>query len=311
VSRSWTERAKAKLRLPRAASAGVAIGRDYVGFACLETKKGQHRMRVFEEKLETELFQGAPTPQAAKSLIRALGKAGSVLAERYLPLHVSLPDALVRCTVLELDQLPDSRTAQLELVGFRFVRQGLEGAQVHACQQFGRDGEKQLVLGLATDAGWHALVGEALERAGIAAWTVNGNACRQFNLFHDRLAGASGALIALAPDAWSLWLWDGQGRTRYGRGRWRTGGDDHDDIALEVERSILAYVQGDSARTVAKVYLVAGAESNLLADKLNVRLREPCVGLSLDDLEIAMPLQQNSNEYPKTAALSIAAALEQ
>jgi hypothetical protein len=299
-----------KLRLPAAASAGVAIGRDYVGFASLETKKGRRRIRVFEEKLETGLFQGAPTPQAEESLTRALGKARGVLAERYLPLHVSLPDALVRCAVLELDQLPDSRAAQLELVAFRFARQGLEGAQVHACQRLGPDGDKQLVLGLATDAGWHALVRQALERVGIAAWSINGNACRQFNAFHERLAAESGALVTLAPDAWSLWLWDAQGRTRHGRGRWRMGGDDHEEIALEVERSILAYVHGDAARTVAKVYVVAGAESKPLMDQLNVRLREACVGLSVEDLEIGLPPPQDSNEYPKSAALSIAAALE-
>src|SRR5258705_3955703 len=58
------------------------------------------------------------------------------------------------------------------------------------------------------------------------------------------------SLVALAPDAWSLWLWDSHGRPRYARARWRTAPEDHADIALEVERSILAYVHGRPDCTV-------------------------------------------------------------
>ena len=306
MSRLWTERTKPKLRLRPSATAGIAIGSDYVGFACVDTKKGRREVRLFEEKLGSRLFHGAPAPQAAEALAKALGRLAGSLAKRYLPVHVSLPDALVRWTVLELEQLPASRAAQLALVAFRFARQGLEGAQVHACQPLGPDGGKELVLGMAAHAGWHALVSEALERAGIVAWSINANACRQFNLFHERLAGESGALVALAPDAWGLWLWDAQGRVRHARGRWRTGNDDHDEIALEVERSILAYVHGDPARTVARVFAAAGAESAALARALDGRLREACVRLSIADLKFDIPADQD----PATAALSIAAALE-
>jgi hypothetical protein len=301
VSRSWTDLAR---RSP-AASAGLAIGRDYVGLAYVEAGKGGSRIRLAEERLDSQIFSGAPTPPAAEALAKALRKIAGSLAKRYLPVHVSLPDALLRWTVLELDQLPDKRAAQLELVAFRFARQGLGGERVHACQPLGRDRDKHLLLGMAGDAGWHRLVSEALERAGIVAWTVNGNACRQFNLFHDRLTGDSGSLVALAPDAWSLWLWDREGRTRHARGRWRTGAGDHDEIALDVERSILAYVHGDPARTVAKVFAVAGEESEAMERALNARLREPCTRLSVRDLK-EIPPQENA----VTASLSLAAALE-
>jgi hypothetical protein len=301
VSRSWTERA----RLSPAASAGLAIGRDYVGLAYIGAGKAGAEVRLSEEKLDSQIFSGAPTPQAADALTQALRKVAGSLTGRYLPIHVSLPDALLHWTVLELDHVPAKRSAQLELVAFRFARQGLSGKYVHACQPLGRSRDKHLLLGTAGDAGWHRLVSEALERAGIVAWTVNGNACRQFNLFHDRLTGASGSLVCLAPDAWSLWLWDSEGRTRYARGRWRSGAGDYDEIALDVERSILAYVHGDPARTVAGVFAAAGEESAALERALNARLREPCTRLSVGDLK-QIPSGQNA----VTALLSLAAALE-
>lgn len=301
MSPSWTDRA----RLSPAASAGLAIGRGYVGLACVEAGKGGGEVRVAEERLDFPVFNGAPTPPAAEALTKALRKVAGSLARRYLPIHVSLPDALLRWTVLELDQIPNKRAAQLELVAFRFARQGLAGDYVHACQPLGRDGGKHLLLGVAGDAGWHRLVSEALERAGLVAWTIDGNACRQFNLFHDRLTAASGSLVALAPDAWSLWLWDAEGRIRYARGRWRTGGDDHDEIALEAERAILAYVHGDAARTVARVFAVAGEESEAMERALNARLREPCTRLSVRDVKEIAP-----QPGAVTASLSIAAAFE-
>jgi len=301
VSRSWTERAG----LSPAATAGLAIGRDYVGLAYVERGKGNGQVRLAEEPLDAQLFDGAPTPRAAEALAKALRKAAGFLAKRYLPIHVSLPDALLRWTVLELDQLPQKRDAQLELVAFRFARQGLTGHYVHACQPLGRERGKHLLLGVAADAGWHRLVSEALEQAGLVAWTLDANACRQFNLFHDRLTAASGSLVALAPDAWSLWLWDEAGRTRYVRGRWRTGGGDHEEIALDVERAILAYVHGDPSRTVAKVFAAAGEESEALERALNARLREPCMRLTVRDLKAIAPGQGAA-----TAALSLAAALE-
>jgi hypothetical protein len=301
VSRSWTERAG----LSPAATAGLAIGRDYVGLAYVERGKGNGQVRLAEEKLDARLFDGAPTARAAEALAKALRKAAGFLAKRYLPIHVSLPDALLRWTVLELDELPQKRAAQLELVGFRFARQGLAGQYVHACQPLGRERGKHLLLGVAADAGWHRLVSEALEQAGLVAWTLDGNACRQFNLFHDRLTAASGSLVALAPDAWSLWLWDEAGRTRYVRGRWRTVGGDHEEIALDVERAILAYVHGDPSRTVAKVFAAAGEESEALERALNARLREPCMRLCVHDLKDIAPGQSAA-----TAALSLAAALE-
>jgi len=303
VLRSWIERAQR--RFAPAESAGFIVGRDYLGFAHLAAADGKRQVRALSEaKLDARLFSGAPSAHAAAALAEALQKFSAGVTRRYLPVHVSLPDAAVNWATFELDQMPKTRAAQLDLVRFRFGRQGVNGSRVFACQPLERDGDKHLLFGMASDEAWQSVVDQAFARAGIVIWSVSANVCRQFNCFHDRLAQASGSLVTLARDAWALWLWDSQGRPRYARSRWRAGPDDHADIALEVERSILAYVHGPKERTVSQVYTVAGDETAAMADALDARMRAPCVRLSLEDIGVK-PVQSAAS-----AVLSLAAALE-
>ncbi len=301
--RSWIERARR--RFAPATSAGFAIGRDYVGFAHLAAAAGAWRVQTLTEtRLDTPLFSGAPSPQAAAALTRALQTLAGSLARSYLPVHVSLPDAAVRWGTFELDQMPKTRAARLDLAQLRFGREGKNGSDVYACQPLERDGNKHLLFGMAAGAAWTRLVSEVLFQAGVVLWSLSANVCRQFNRFHDELTRSSGALVALAPDAWSLLLWDPQGRPRYARARWRTAPNDHAEIALEAERSILAYVHGHPERSIARVFAVAGLETGVMAEALDARLREPCARLS--DEESALRTTQGA----ASAAQSLAAALE-
>jgi hypothetical protein len=305
VSPSWIERLRRGLA--PSARAGLAVGRDYVGFAELAAADGGWRVTgLAETKLDAPLFSGAPAAEAADALRKGLGELAGRVKGRYLPVHVSVPDALVRWATFDLDELPRARAAQLDLVRFRFARQGINGAHVVACQALAHDGDKQVLFGMATDGAWQRLVNGVLADAGIEAWSLSANACRTFNRFHDRLTRSSGALVALAPDAWSLWLWDDGGRPRHGRGRWRTGAGDHADIALEVERSILAYVHGGRERSVARVFVAGGADAVPLAEALDARLRERCVRLPADEGAAA----GGSIDGVASAAVSLAAALE-
>lgn len=259
MSRSWT-------------SAGLALGRDRAALALVGRRPLQE-----EFPLDTRLFSGPPSPPARRALVDALGKVAKHVGRRYLPLHVSVPDALVRWALFELDEMPRSAAARLELARFRFARQGVNGAAACACQPLERDAGKHLLFAMAMDGAWRAAIAAALAEAGLHAWSLNANACRLFNRLHARRGGQSGALVAAAPDAWSLWLWDERGRPRHARGRWRAGGADHGEIALEAERAILAYADG--GRSVARVLVAAGAETPQLARALDERLREPCTAL--------------------------------
>jgi len=307
VLRSWIERARR--RFVPAASVGLVIGRDNVTLAQLTAADGGWRVEALTEtKLDTRLFSGTPTPQAAAALTKALQSLNGQLSDRYLPVHVSVPDAAMRLTTFELDELPKTRAAQIDLVRFRFQRESANGTDVITCQSLGKDGEKQLLLGLALEREWQRLIEDALAGAGVVAWSLNSNACRQFNRFHDRLVQASGALVTLMPDAWSLWLWDSRGRVRYTRSRWRAAADDHTDIAKDVERSILAYIHGHPERTITRMYLVAGSEAESMATLLDARSREHCVRLFEDD---AITFGATVERQKISAASTIAAALEQ
>jgi hypothetical protein len=303
VSRSWIDRARRSF-VPDA-SAGLVVGRDYVGFAHVVSAGGGWQARVVsEERLAAPLFAGSPTPQASAALAEALKAFPADLKRGYVPVHVSLPDAAVRVATFELDQMPKTHAAQLDLARLRFGRLGVNGGHVFACQPLARDGDKHLLFGMAGEDAWQRLVGEALSRAGIVAWSLSANACRQFNCYNERLAGASGALVALAPDYWALWVWDAEGRPRYARSQWRGGKGDHPEIAAEVERLILAYVHGDLRRTVTQMFVVAGDEAGAMAAALDARLREPCAKLAPADAGVQAPGAAAS------AALSLAAALE-
>ena len=263
MSRSWT-------------SAGLAVGRDYVAFAGIA--RGGKVEALEERRLAARLFAGAPPSDVQRVLIDALQPFARTVARRYLPLHVSVPDAAVRWATFELDEMPRSAAARLELARFRFSRQGVNGAAVYACQALPPDGGKPLLLGMAMDGAWLACITTALAAAGLRAWSLNANASRQFNRFHDRLAGSGGALVCAAPDAWSLMLWDDGVRLRHARGRWREGGGDHDAIALELERAMLAYVHG-SGRSIERVFVAADA---VLADAIDARTGLACVRLPVE-----------------------------
>ena len=304
--RSWIERARMRFAPP---VCGLAIGRDYIGLARLSSADGGLQVQeLAETRLESKLFAGIPDAQTTAALTVALKTVATVIAGRYLPVHVSLPDAAVRLEVFELDELPKGQAAQQELTHWRFTRDAGNGTPtVSASQELGRDGDKYLLLGLAVDEAWRRCIAEALAQAGIVAWSLSANACRQFNRYHDTLAAGSGALAVLSMDAWALLLWDEQGRVRYARSRWRTVADDHAAIAAEVERSILAYAHGAPNRSVQRVHVVAeGADAGLVTT-LDARLREPCLRLSVDaGLEYAPDVNRGFG----SAGLSLAAALE-
>jgi hypothetical protein len=289
VSPSWTERA----RLAPRQAAGIAIGRDSVGFARLGVAAGQWRVRdVHEASLPVRLFNGAaPSQAAAAALAQALAPLAAALKRRFMPLHVSVPDAAVRYGVFELDELPKRAPARLELVRLRFARQGANGSSVYACQALAEAGGRRL-LGMSIDAAWQRLILEALATARLRPWSMNANVCRQWNRFHDRITQTSGALVALTADAWSLWLWDELGSPRYARARWRQGSGDYAEIAQEAERAILAYVHGGPDRELANVYAVGNGETEAMAAALDTRLREPCIRLEEEHAAVAAALER-------------------
>jgi hypothetical protein len=258
------------------------IGRSRLDFALFEGA-GQRIARIDERTLDVPLFTGRPSEATAAALAEALQELAPEAVRRYLPLHVSVPGAAVQVAVFPLDALPNKRAVQLDLARWHFAQAGnAEQALVCDCEPLGMDDGKHLLLGFAMDQAWHACIVDALARARVTAWSLNADVCRQFNRFHDRLCAdkQGGALFAATVDAWSLLLWDGAGRTRHCSSRWRSGeADEGTRIAAEVERRILACVQGLPGMRIEHLYAVADGHDAGLVDAIDARLREPCVRL--------------------------------
>lgn len=296
--------------LGRDRAAGLMVGRNRIGFASMAFNGVEPQViRVDERTLALPLFAGRPSDDATAALAEAILELAPEAAQQYLPLHVSLPGAAVRMSVLSLDALPKTHAERLDLVRWHFAQTaGAEQALACDCEPVGTEGDKHLLLGFAMDRAWHDSIADALARAGMTAWSMNADVCRQYNRFHERLNenNEGGALFAATPDAWSLLLWDGDGRIRHGSSRWRSGGaDEYAGIAAEVERRILAAIATTPALRVAHLHAVVSGEDAGLAEALDARLREPCIRLAPEtEPESGKPLSAGC------APASIAAALQ-
>ncbi len=273
MSRSWIDRFPPTP--PSLPLAGLAFTRERVGFALLRRDGDaltvmQTRETTLDRPLDpADRAAVPPAAQVVKTLAREI-------AGRYLPLHVSLADSLCRATVLELESVPTDRVGQHALAAFRLERDiGHAPASVD-CQALGQDDGKSLLLAASLDADWAGYLGDILTHAGLVPWSLGTNLLCQFNRFHRRLTADArgGALLTLSPDAWSVLIWDAQGRPRAIRSRTRPPGvDDFETVAGELERTILAYVHGAPNREVATIHVFA--DNPAMAEALDRRLKTP------------------------------------
>lgn len=251
---------------------GLSIGRDYLRAARVSAvEKGLHVDWVMEERLPARLFAGGVSAEIQAALTAAVGKLCASAKNSYLPVQVGLPDPAVSALVFELDTLPKERQAQLDLVRWRLAKSlHLDENKIEcAAQPLGSEDDKQLLFGLATDKAWLQCVKQALKEAGVVAAIIDMDACHRFNRFYSLLTAEKqdGALVYIDPDAWSLTIWDSQGRLRFIRSRWREDAPSQalvaecQEIATEVERAIRAYGRPGAARAVAHVF-ITGSEND-------------------------------------------------
>ncbi len=255
--------------------AGLVFGRERIGFVLLRRDGDalsvmQARETILDRPLDpADRSSAPPVAQVVKTLT-------AEIAGRYLPLHVSLADSLCRMTVLELESVPADRAGQRSLATFRLEREvGRSPASID-CQSLGQDAGKSLLLAASLDDDWAGYLGDILTQAGLVPWSLGTNLLCQFNRFHERLTSndRGGALLAMSPDAWSVLIWDAQGRPRVIRSRVRQPDvDDFESVAGELERLILAYVHGAPQREIAAIHVLADNPS--MAQILDRRLKTP------------------------------------
>ncbi len=272
------------------ALAGIAVGHSRICAAVLGPQPGKHQMHSLEERdLAEPLFSGPPSATARAALAQAFREMTAGFRDEFAALSVALPDTVIRSSVFELDELPKSEGLRLALLRWRFAKEWQRPEESLDCrgEDLGTDGGKRLLFGQAADRAWLDCVRCALIDAAIAPWSLNAASAYRFNCFHDRFAGAGGALLSLDTHYWTLQLWDRPGRVRRVLTRLRKGdatGDEARGIADEVERSILAYAQAGAVDTVEKLWLAgSAADTELLASALQGRVRDQVMALHLDE----------------------------
>lgn len=310
MSRLWTKR----FSTVPAVQAGIFIGRNQVCAVVLGPEASHPQAHsIHVQDLARPLFAGQPEAGAEAALAEALRVVSGGFRGKFASVRVALPDTVIRGSVFELDELPRTEELRRALLRWRFAREWQRPEESLDCRGFnlGEDRGKQVFFGQAGDRYWLDCVRRALTQVGIVPWSLNAAAVYRFSCFHDAIAGRSGALLSLDPDCWNLQLWDAAGRVRRVLTRLReTGaaGKEGISIADEVERAVLAYVEGDGARTVDKLF-IAGNESDmaLLAQAFGGRLREEAELLRTDEkISGGIPgLREGSAPLALAAALNI------
>jgi len=253
------------------------VGREQVACALLAHDKGVTSLLATRAvRLESPLFNGAPTSLLRSALARALAELMLPIRGRHVPVHLVVPDALARSAAFELEEVPANATALERLVQFRLGKELGANTGVCVSQSLGEAEGRKVLLGATLDAGWLELLRGACADAGIVPWTLGAAGAAIFNSFETQLAGKSGALVALSPDAWALWAWDANGLPRPLRAQWRGTGADESSIAAEVERTLIAFTDGHESRAVERLAVWPAGAGEALASVLDERTGQRC-----------------------------------
>lgn len=306
MSRSWIDSLRRSGR--SGVTAGVDIGRNAVRYVEIDTKSGGSEVRAANSvRLDAALFEGEPTPQSARMIADAVAQVASEARNRYLPVHVSIPDPMTRMALFELEELPKSGAARTALVQFRLQKELPAQEWEYRAEGLGTlSSGKHLLLGMAMSSAWRRTLVEALHARGIIAWSLSSRLPRLLNALETRLSGGSGALVSVTEDSWALAALDSQGRVRYVRSQWRTAGLTAAAMAAEAQRAILAYVHQDGERTIETIRVFAQSADTDLATEIEARSDGACQRLTTAELAADLPADPALLEY----ASALAAALQ-
>lgn len=246
---------------------GIALGASTI--AAAEVRHGGDAWGVRWARhgsLPLSLFVGEPDARCEEALAAALAQLAPEAARSAGPVHVALPDAAAHTAVFELAELPDGVGARLDLVRGLFERDRHLNAESLACcgQALGTDDGRELLYASAVRQCWIDCVQRALDRAGIVPWVLDTSATYAFNrasaAWTSAEGTASGALVMVDPQFWTLLVWDHAGRPRLVKSRWWAGTPDGpargaDAVAGEVQRLIQAYVRGEERRALRQLHV--------------------------------------------------------
>lgn len=262
----------------------MALGWEALWAARSSVHKGEVR---FEWANQVALSSPLLSEGAVESLALALKEVLEKSGNNYQALQLALPDPLVQFEVFEVDKVPFAGSPMTEFLEWRLTPTASKKEPlVFSSQPLGRDGDSELLLGMAVGKKWVDLIEAACQKAGIQAWALDTAFNYRFNFYQDQFEGKSGAMILFEPDYWSLGIWDDQLRPRFIRSKWwENPVADLKEIPLnetlrEMERTLRSYAYSGKPREVGKLF-VAAPEPWLPHLKKNIQewAGTPCVAL--------------------------------
>lgn len=284
-----------------APSGAIGLGFDGNRMAAARVERAGDGYRVThaaKEVLPFMPFRGAtPRPEDFGVFAQAMQRLAAAIHQAHWPLRIALPDPAAIFQVLEFESLPGTARERAAIGRFRLEKEWPAVAQMEcAFQVLSEEKGRSMVIASAVQRAWLDCLREGCRSAGFVPSAMDIAVNKIFNRFHDAIATGSGdgALISIEQNSWSILLWDHAQRPRFLRNRWReadagTGGD-YEVIVQDVERLVRSYVLGMLGRRIDGIYLCADeADREPFAERLNARMRAPCIHLDMTEGLSAAP----------------------
>lgn len=314
MSRLWNS-LLAKLLPPPTGSVGLVVGRNNLLAVLMERDGNEYSVaRIAEEILPFELFAAAaPSAENCESISKAMERLSAAVPQTYCLLQIALPDPAAVFQIMEFDSLPQTEGEREAIALFKFGKEFPGQPEMRcATQVISSKNEKGLMLSAFIQKAWLDCINDACRRARWVPNVIDARICYIFNRFYEVLQSApgDGVLISIESDAWSILFWDAQQRPRLVRSRWRESSaldnQDHESIALDIERLIMSYVLRVPGRKIGRIFFSASKEDfeMLVAQLDGGRLHIPCVYLdSMEGISVVSSLTSQVR-FPSAMALA-------
>lgn len=235
-----------RLKLETGLNVGIALSRSHLAAVALEEASGKPRVAWKKyTAFNSSIFEPNPAKDIGNTLYEALSPLAKEINGELHPLHIVMPDTVIRSATFELDDLPKSKPMLASLACWKSSTEFGRAEDELECKttNLGVVNDKHLLFVQAGDRFWLDKIRDSLHSSEIIPWTINSAAFFRFNHVMQQRATPASALLSVDEDCWTLQLWDADNRIRLTvtRVRRSNGCDDHGIITNELNRVLLAW----------------------------------------------------------------------
>lgn len=307
--RSWTRR----LGLENDLSVGIALSSSNVCVVKVNWQDGKPNITWIKQgTIERPLFESEDLHDNGDALYKALWPIVESLEDKSLPVHVVMPDTVIRTATFELDELPKSRKTLSSLARWRMSDELGRGEDELVCQtmSLGDDDGKHLLYVQAGDRYWLEHVKSSFNACRILPWSINSASHSRYNYLNTQGIKPVSAMLSIDDNCWTLQVWDSDTRIRLTLTRLRrahTSTRDEEMILNELTRVLRAWQVNHPDYTFNTLYLdgrkecidrLIGQPSGLFKDNITMKL------------DRVKPVNEMNTESPLMALATMAAVTE-